>query len=61
MNSYVWVAVFSVLGTIPEHGKFGAFDTRELCVQALEMRKLEYLKQQKELVGTCVFASRSKV
>lgn len=59
MGSWVWVATFSVLGSVPEHGTFGTFSTKQECIQALEVRRQEYRQRGKELVGTCYYTTRN--
>jgi len=56
--SWFWVAAFTVLGSAPEHGRFGSFSTRAECEQALEARRQEMLRNKKEIVGSCYFTQR---
>lgn len=60
MNSvWVWVVSFSVLGSVPEHGTFGQFETKSDCQAALENRRTEMLRRNKEIVGTCFYTQRA--
>jgi len=56
--SWVWVATFTILGSRPEHGTFGQFETRQECFRALEQRRLEFRQRNKELVGTCYYTQK---
>ena len=51
--AWVWVILFSVLGTSGEHGTTGAYSTRAECEQALTKLKLDYMSKDKILVGAC--------
>ena len=56
--TWAWVVTFSVLGSFPEHGTFGQFNTRIECEQALATRKQDMARQGKEVVGTCFYTQR---
>jgi len=58
MEAWVWIAAFTVLGSAPEHVRFGAFATRAECEQALEVRRQEMLRNKKEIAGSCYFTKR---
>lgn len=58
--NWVWVVSFSVLGSVSEHGTFGAFTTRAECEQALVQRQLQMRSQNKTIVGTC-YVTQKKV
>jgi len=51
--AWVWVILFSVLGTGGEHGTIGAYSSRMECEQALLKLKLDYETKGKPLVGSC--------
>lgn len=55
---WIWVITFSVLGSTPEHGKFGAYSNRSECEQALINKKKEMLREGKEIAGTCYLTQR---
>lgn len=57
--TWVWVATFTVLGSVPEHVTFGKFSTRFECEQALEQRRAEYRQRNKEIVGTCYYTKKA--
>lgn len=58
--NWVWVVSFSVLGSVPEHGTFGAFLTKPECEQALFQKRLQMQQQNKSIVGTC-YVTQKKV
>ena len=59
MFKWVWVVSFSVLGSTPEHGSFGAFETKVECEQALAARRQAMRAQGKEVVGSCYVTQRA--
>lgn len=58
MTVWVWVATYSVLGALPEHGSFGMFITKAECQSALNQRIVEMKSKGREAVGTCFLTQR---
>lgn len=55
MDSWIWVLVFSVLGSTPEHGQISIFKTKQECEVAIIVLKQDYKSKNKEVVATCIF------
>lgn len=55
MDNWIWVLVFSVLGSSPEHGQIPKFKTKKECELAIINLQQDYKSKNKEIVATCVF------
>lgn len=57
---WVWVLSFTILGSVPEHGKIAKFQTQQECQRALVDKKLQEETKKREVVGTCYFTKLEK-